>query len=248
LPHNLYAAWQDERRSWHTIGRLSRIRDQYDFVFTKGAKVLGRMPKDLLGMNVDQTYRSSDLFALFKNKLPSRSRPDFRQMSQWLNLTGDETDFDLLSKFGLIPGTDSTLVYPEPELVDGRYAVEFFVHGIRHMEEAALKWTEACAPGDRLLPMLDVQNPMDASAVTLRPESKCILIGYVPAFYATDFYRILSDPKCVEEARVTVLKSNPSAPPQLRLLCRFETPAPKSFIPLNTDEHEPWVQPVRRIL
>jgi hypothetical protein len=98
------------------------------------------MPKDLFGMNTFQSYRSPELLPLFKNKLPSRSRPDYLQMASWLNLSGAETDFDLLSKFGLIPGTDSTLVYPEPDMTLGRYSLEFFVHGVRHMQHDALEW------------------------------------------------------------------------------------------------------------
>ena len=103
--HRLYAAWQDENRSWHTIGRLTQRGGLYEFVFTKGASVLGTMPKDLLGMNIYHSYRSPQLFSLFRNKLPSRTRPDFRQMAGWLGLSGDESEIALLEKFGLIPGS-----------------------------------------------------------------------------------------------------------------------------------------------
>ncbi len=242
--HRLYAAWQDENRSWHTIGRLTQRGGLYEFVFTKGASVLGTMPKDLLGMNIYHSYRSPQLFSLFRNKLPSRTRPDFRQMAGWLGLSGDESEIALLEKFGLIPGSDSTLVYPEPDISSGKYVVEFFIHGLRHTGEDALRWCEVARRGARLLPLLDLQNPFDASAVAVRPEDQSTIVGYVPAFYAHDFYQILKDPNCAAAARITLLRCNQDAPPQLKLLCRFESPLPKLFVPLATDEHQPMEQPV----
>lgn len=249
LPSRVYAAWQDETsRSWHTIGRLTRLKNEYEFVFTKGSSILGAMPKTLFGMDTFNVYRSSDLLPLFKNKLPSRNRPDYSQMANWLNLTGQEQDFELLSKFGLIPGTDSILVYPEPDVVLGRYSLEFFVHGVRHMQPDAFEWCKDAQAGARLLPLLDVQNPVDPDAVALRPDKKNVLLGYVPSFYASDFRKILSDPRNVETARIKVLKCNNDASPQLRLLCRFEATVPQTFRALDTEAHQPIEQPLRRAL
>jgi hypothetical protein len=93
-----------------------------------------------------------------------------------LNLCGNEDEFVLLSKCGLIPGTDSVLVYPEPGLSEGRYQLEFFVHGIRHMHSSASKWCEEVEQGERLFPLLDVQNPVDPNAVALRTANN-VLIG-----------------------------------------------------------------------
>ena len=169
-------------------------------------------------------------------------------MASWLNLTGVEQDFDLLSKFGLIPGTDSTLVYPEPDVTSGRYSLEFFVHGVRHMRNEAPEWCKTALAGTRLLAMLDVQNPVDHNAVAIRPEEKNFLLGYVPSFYASDFRTILSDPRSLETARITVLKCNNDAPPQLRLLCRFEATVPQTFRALDTESHQPLQLPLLRAL
>jgi HIRAN domain len=248
LPHRLYAAWQDENtRSWHTIGRLTRLaNDHYEFVFTKGARVLGAMPKDLFGMNIFHSYRSAQLLPIFKNKLPSRSRSDYAQMTNWLNVSGNERDFDLLSKFGLIPGTDSTLVYPEPDVNSGRYSLEFFVHGVRYTESNAAEWCNYAQNGMRLLPLFDVQNPVDPEAVAIRPDKKNILLGYVPSFYVQDVCRILRDARGLESARITVVKCNNDAPPQLKLLCRFEAAVPLGFRALDSEFHQPLEQSVLR--
>lgn len=246
----LFAAWQDEKsRSWHTIGRLTRLRkDEFEFVFTKGAAVLGAMPKDLLGMNTFHSYRSAELLPLFRNKLPSRNRPDFIRMANWLSLDGTESDFEQLAKFGLILWTDSTIVYPEPDVSSNSYMLEFFVHGVRYMQVDAVEWCKNTQVGAQLLPMLDVKNPIDPRAVALRPHDKNILLGYVPAFYASDFYTILSDTRRAKAARISVVKCNDDAPPQLRLLCRIEAPIPQSFVALNTEEHQPLQQPLLRAL
>jgi hypothetical protein len=85
-------------------------------------------------------------------------RSDFKKMATWLNLRGHEAYFELLAKFGLIPGTDSLLAYPEPDITGGRYTLEFFVHGIRHMQKEALYLCKKASEGEKLLPPLDVKT------------------------------------------------------------------------------------------
>jgi hypothetical protein len=239
MPRNLYLAWQHpETRSWRTFARLERRQSEYELVFTRGALGLQTIPFDLFKMDLEQRYRFSELIPIFKNRLPSRGRSDFQKMATWLNLRGDEDEFTSLSRFGLIPGTDAILVYPEPDVSNGRYVLEFFVHGVRHMDGDVDVICASLPPGARLLPMLDVQNPIDSDAVVLRPERKSVLVGYVPAFYAHDIRTLVSKPPGSDRANVTVVRCNMDAPIQLRLLCRFESPAPADFRALQTEAHE----------
>ena len=239
MSDTVYVAWQDSAsRSWHTFARLTHKNDDYEFAFTKGADRLSSVPRDLFGMDLKDRYRSNDLISLFKNKLPPRSRSDFMKLATWLNLRGDEKDFDLLAKFGLIPGTDSLLVYPEPEVAAGRYALEFFVHGIRHMHKEALHYCENASEGDKLLPLLDVKNETDANAVALRTTDGAFLVGYVPSFYSADVRTLLAEPSLAKTARIEVIRNNRDAPIQLRLLCRFTSDVPSGFMALNTVSHE----------
>ena len=114
---SVYVAWQDPAtRQWHTIARLSRVADHYEFGFTRGAVHVRGVFKQLFNSNLNEHYVSNDLISLFRNKIPSRSRSDFQKLANWLNLKGDELDFDLLGKFGLIPGTDGLLVYSAPRI------------------------------------------------------------------------------------------------------------------------------------
>ncbi len=162
-------------------------------------------------------------------------------MAQWLNVIEGEDEFGLLSKFGLIPGTDSLLVYPEPAVVSGTYGLEFFVHGIRHMQKNVMELCSAFKAGERLLPLLDVQNPVDQNAVAIRGVDPAALVGYVPTFYAMDFRQLLSQPRLAAKAQLTVVRFNGDAPSQLRLLCRFECPVPQGFRALNSEAHLPVI-------
>jgi hypothetical protein len=239
LPRNLYLAWQDQgTRAWHTFARLSRVGSDYVLAFTRGVESLHGVPLDLFKVDVNKEYRFSELIPVFKNRLPSPGRSDFAKLAGWLNLSGEEDEFSLLARFGLIPGTDSILIYPEPEIQMGRYQVEFFVHGIRHMHRDVLSLCSGLRQGERLLPVLDIQNSHDENAVALRCENEPLLIGYVPKFYAADLRDLLSRPKIAENARVTVVKSNSDAPSQLKLLCRFVADAPPGFRALQTDAHK----------
>jgi hypothetical protein len=243
LVEKLYVAWQDETsRTWHTIARLTRDSEGYELIFTQGASRLGDLPERLFRMQLKYRYRFETLINMFRNKIPSRSRPDFEKMARWLNLTGSENEFALLSKFGLIPSSDALLVYPEPKVGGGKYELEFFVHGVRHMHPDVLKWCDNLEPGGRLLPVLDVQNPVDRHAVALRSETDTILVGYVPTFYAGDLKRILSDEALCAAAKITVVRNNKDAPIQLRLLCRFESPISPDFQPLDSTAHKPALE------
>lgn len=244
MAERLYIAWQDEAtRAWHTVARLTRDSSGYELIFTQGAERLGDLPERLFKMKLKFRYRFDNLISLFKNRIPSRNRPDFPKMARWLNLSdSDDDEFVLLSKFGLIPGSDALLVYPPPEVIAKNYRLEFFVHGIRHMHPDVLKWCENVESGEQLLPVLDVQNPVDPCAVALRSNSSTVPIGYVPTFYAGDLKRILSDEALCAGARITVLRNNKDAPVQLRLLCRFESPVPDEFQPLESTVHQPALE------
>ena len=203
--------------------------------------------RHLFKSNLNELYRSKELIALFRNKIPPRSRTDFPKLAQWLNVQGNEPDFDLLGKFGLLPGGDGLLVYSAPSIRNGVYSIEFFVHGTRHTQgEAdgyhlkgdALKWCDEARPGERLFPYLDVKNEFDPNAVVLRPERGTNVIGYVPQFYAHDVRRLLGKPALAKTADFELLRNNADAPMQFRLLCRFTCAAGDDFRSFEDEAHE----------
>ncbi len=242
LANKLYLAWQDqETRGWHTVGQLAAKPNGYEFLFTKGVKALRSVPSDLFRMEPGKRYRSEELMPLFRNRILPPSRADFAKVAAWVGLSGEENEFVQLEKFGRIAGTDALMVYPEPTVESGTYTIDFLVHGMRHLPEIASERCKLIQEGDELAPMLDVRNPVDPSAVCLREQQGNIVLGYIPAFYANDIYRILREQALAKTATVKVLRNNLDAPIQLRLLCRFSAQVDPKFRPLETEEHESFV-------
>jgi len=247
-PRRVYVAWQDTAtRQWHTIARLSLVGDRYEFSFTRGAEKLRNVVKQLFNSSLDDNYVSSELISVFRNKIPPRRRSDFHKLANWLNLRGDEPDFELLGKFGLIPGSDGLLVYSEPRVERGRYSIEFFIHGIRHahgdlgnhhLHGDVMTWCQAAHEGDRLYPLLDVQNESDVNAVGLRAPEGTIIVGYVPRFYTRDLRLILGQPEFASTAEFRLVRNNHDAPLQFRMLCRFMSNVPDDFKALDDADRE----------
>ncbi|MCK1402345.1 hypothetical protein IVB45_20820 [Bradyrhizobium sp. 4] len=245
----VFVAWQNPTtRQWYTIARLARRGDEYEFSFTQGATKVARVVQHLFNSGLDEHYISSGLISLFKNKIPSKSRSDFKKLSRWLDLTGDETEFEMLGKFGLIPGSDGLLVYPEPVVDEGKYSIEFFLHGIRHAHGSledrhlhgdVLRWCETVMGGEQLFPLLDVGNQHDPNCIGLRAGEGTVIVGYVPRFYSSDLKAILSSPERAAKSKFEVLKNNDDAPLQFRMLCRFEADVEPNFRPLDDVDHAP---------
>lgn len=243
MGRDLYVAWQEPTtRTWHTIARLRRNKEEYEFLFTRGVTKLNSIPLDLFRMDVTKRYRSAELIPLFRNRLLSRNRADFPKVAGWLGLKGDENEFETLAKFGLIPGSDAILIYPAPDLIERNYSVEFFVHGIRHMNSEMAVHCETLSEGSPLLPLLDVKNPVDPNAVAFRTTDDFRLLGYLPAFYAGDVRSILANPSLAKSTKIFVVKNNKDAPIQLRLLCRIEAVVDQNFISLNSEVHRPLLE------
>jgi hypothetical protein len=235
MDKKLFVAWQDSARKWHTIGRLTQGAEGYELVFTKGAIPFADVINKLFKLELGYRYRFKDLIPLFRNKILSSNRPDFVRLSDWVGVKSTETEFDRLAKFGPIPGTDSMLVYPEALFEHGKYSVDFYVHGIRHMHDDAQSWTKEAGVKTKLLPMLDLQNEADQNAVALRASHSNILVGYVPAFYASEINKILRREEINEHAEFSILRMNKDAPAQIRLFCRFEATVDQNY-KLSLDE------------
>ena len=233
----LFVAWQDEEtRRWITVARVTRGSEGYEFVFTRGARHLKSLPESLFRMKTDLRYKSAFLLPIFMNRVPAKSRADFGRLARWVNVSEGEDDFELIAKFGLIPGTDSMMIYPPPIIKGGEYKLDFFVHGIRHMHKDVEDWCTKVSEIATLRPMLDVQNDADSNAVALRAENGKLILGYVPAFYALDLHNILMGEQGALKSRIFVLRSNTDAPPQLRLLCRFTSTVPPNFKSMQSDD------------
>lgn len=173
----------------------------------------------------------------------STNRADYKKIADWVGIAPEDNEFDRLYKFGLIPGSDSMLFYAAPDVSEGKYKLNFFVHSIKYMHNDAKSWCLEASPGSKLCPLLDVQNCADTNAVALKCPTDNVIIGYVPAFYARDLKIIFSNEDCARRAEILVSKNNRDAPDQLKLMCELVTPVPAGFVSLDTQEHTPNVRP-----
>jgi HIRAN domain len=230
--------------SWSPIGRLQFTEGTYRFVYTKGARTAqGFTPFN--GMeDLDQVYESDDLYPVFKNRLLSKSRPEYEAYLRWSGFDSSSQP-DPIAILGVTEGirrTDMIELFPCPAPDEqGCYVNKFFLHGLRHMPEMARDRVLRLRPNEPLFPMLDIGNSADPNAVALRTENEPAMLGYVPRYLAHDVRKLVQD--CEPEfIKVFVHRLNPDAPLQQRLLCRMQACWPDGFKPCSGEEFQPIPQ------
>ena len=238
----LFVAWQDpESRAWFPIGRLWLENGVYRFVYVKGVesavangfRLLAAFPQS------DIVYSSAELFSFFRNRVMSKSRPDFPGYISRLNLMeGNFDPLDILSREGR-RATDQLELFPMPELHDGHYRVHFPLRGMSYFPTSAQQRALQLQPGDVLDALLDVQNGNDPRAVMVRTRDYHIL-GFVPRFLATELRAVLvNNPNAIE---ILVGKVNaPPVPIQHRLICSLSVES-DCLCPYNSSDFAPLVQ------
>jgi len=244
----LFLAWQDPTtRRWLPIGRLTYDESTYRFVYTRGAKVAVhecgfRLLEEFSALT--EAYESDELFPLFSNRLPSRSRSDYGQFVEWLNVPKDSDDpIALLSKSGGRRMTDFFEVFPHPEPdPEGRYHIHFFAHGLRHLPAESLERINQLRTGEPLLLVHDFQNPYDHLALMLRTndafDRDLYIVGYCPRYLVSDVFEILEGCQGLPEVEVERVNLSP-APTQLRLLCSMTGSWPGEFRPCAGEMYQP---------
>ncbi len=244
----LFLAWQDPTtQRWLPIGRLTYDERTYRFVYTRGAKVAVdecgfRLLEEFSALT--EAYESDELFPLFSNRLPSRSRSDYGQFVEWLNVPKDSDDpIALLSRSGGRRMTDFFEVFPHPEPdPEGRYHIHFFAHGLRHLPKESIDRIRRLGKDERLLIVLDFQNPHDPQALMLRTNDTFpgdrYFVGFCPRYLLDDAFAILLS--CGDSPEVRVERVNPPpAPLQLRLLCNMTACWPDEFRPCAGEMYQP---------
>jgi hypothetical protein len=231
VTNRVFLAWRDpESRRWLPVGQLSRDREDFRFVYTKGAQESERFVPFGRMTDLHAVYVANELFPLFSNRLMPRSRPEYRDFLIWLGLDpGDHDALELLGKSGGARATDALQVFPCPEPTpENTYVVEFFSHGIRHLPQSARERIGDLTPGESLFLLQDLQNPNDPSALLMRTADPLSIVGYCPRFYSAEFSKLL-ELGGQDKVKVTVAGVNPDAPLQFRLRCRLSAPWPAGF-------------------
>lgn len=241
----LFLVWQDPKvRCWYPVGRLTFDGTLYQFVYIQGARraqqEAGFQPL-LTFPSFTQVYESMEIFPLFANRVMPSTRPEYKQLVEWLSLPQNEADpMAFLARTGGARATDSfeLLACPEPD-EEGNYRFHFPVHGLRYLPPIALERIERLQPGENLLMAADFQNPYEKNAIILRTLDNH-LVGYCPGYVLEDALNLLS--QC-EFCEATVERVNPPATPiQFRLLCRLTACWPEGFSPFSTPIYNPILQ------
>ena len=167
-----------------------------------------------------------------------RSRPDYPEFVQWLNIPQHEDDpIALLARSGGKRVTDNFEVFPCPEPDEnGRYRIHFFAHGLRHLPKPAIERINGLQVGELLYLAHEFQNRYDSSALLLCTEDRWI-VGYCPRYLCGDFFQLISQHR--ELVRVEVDRLNqPPTPLQFRLLCKM-TADGRHFRPFSSPMYQP---------
>lgn len=252
MTNALFVAWRSGEPTggeWGPVGVLERAeKGGYRFAYTQGARTLPGF-RPFPGMSdLNEVYESDELFPIFAIRLLNKRRPEYKP---WLIWSGFDPDHppDPIAILGVTEGlraTDSLELFscPIPD-AGGCYANKFFLHGVRHMPEAARERVDRLQNGEPLGFMFDVSNPYDRQAVAVRTCDTAgqFLIGYVPRYLAREFHR-LDDACGAGSVQLAVERVNIGAPFQQRLLCRMTGCWPADYSPCADDEFQPIVERV----
>ena len=235
----LFLAWQDVRsRHWFPVGRLDADVDKplYRFRYVGGAERAERQVgfRGLLEFpDLHGDYPSPELFPIFRNRVMSRKRPDFRAYVRNLELSEDADPIAILSANGGRRRTDSYEVFPkiEPD-ADGYFQWRFFLHGSRHVDVKGRERIERLLPGERLSLIPDHSNPATDLAMQIRTDDDS-MIGWSPDYFVRDLAAAM-----VADCQATVVLVNRRAPWNHRVL--IEVPGKvRGHEPMSGDDFKP---------
>ena len=242
----LFLSWQhtkeqegrDSSRTWFPVGRLDADieKSTYRFRYIKGAKEACRVanfPPLPEFPYFDQSYESSELFPLFKNRIISPNRPDFADYLLALDLGKDAVPIEILSANGGRRVTDTFEVFPElTKDADGGFTCRFFLHGSRHVSEPAQERLNRLNPGEKLYLALELTNPLGELAVQIQT-TDYLMLGWAPRYLVDDLTAAMEEAPGKYEAQVVKVNPQP-APSRQRVLVEM-----RSF----WEDHEPMSGP-----
>lgn len=192
----LFLAWQAPAdRAWFPVGRLEAdtALSRYRFRYTRGALAAqnaGFHPV-VSFPSLDASYESSELFPMFKNRVLGRQRRDFSNYLASLALDSSDP-IEILAVTGGERQTDSFEVFPKIEKqADGSFSCRFFLHGLRHMSDAAQQRSVFLKAGELLGVSLELNNPKYGLAIQLT-SNDYEFIGWTPRFIVGDLLKAIN--------------------------------------------------------
>ena len=217
--------------------RCTATGDSYKFVYLKAAEQFKGF-RNLPGLpDMHRVYESDRLFAVFRNRIMPRRRPDYGEFLQKLNLDLETDPFEVMIRSEGWRATDRVEVFAHPERTpQGDLTTLFFVRGIRHIEGAA-EAVDEVRKGDELELQDQPDNPVNRRAVIVNTRTGH-RVGWVPDCLV-EMIHDLRDLQATPKVTAEHVNSADVAAPHMRLLCRLQAPWPKSYEPLHGPEYQP---------
>ena len=242
----MFLAWQDQDKKkkshpWFPISRLDIVEPElYRFRYIVGAKLAGYIPfidfPELYG-----DYHSSELFALFRNRVMAKSRPDRPSYLRSLDLPENATPFEILSVNGGTRVTDTYEVFPKLEKdADGYFTCRFFLHSWQRVSKEAQERINELKPEEELYVTLELTNPATKLAVQIQT-TDYYMIGWTPRYLVSDLAMAMTEGPNDYNAKVVRVNPMP-VPSSQRVLIemrgrwkKYEPMSGEDFQPLASD-------------
>jgi len=241
----LIVLWQEpDVRSIIPVGVLiqgtSDGSSDHQFVYLRRAQELETFRPFVGFPDLTAVYRSSDLFPFFQNRVMAPTRDDFPAYVASLGLDEQATPFEILMHNEGRRATDTVEMFPEPEVVEGRIACDFFVRGVRHVP-GAHDAINRLAVGDHLSIEPQPDNEHDENAVIVLDDGRHL--GWVPEFLTP----LVHEPRSAfgdDAIEITVARiGQREGPVHQRLLCHLDVRWPNEVGPFSGPEFELAAEP-----
>lgn len=240
----LFLAWQAPAdRAWFPVGRLDADteRSLYRFCYTRGAdeaRTAGFHPIASFP-DFNASYKSSELFPMFRNRVLGSQRRDFK--SYLASLALDTSDpISILAVSGGERQTDSFEVFPKIEKdTDGSFRSRFFLHGLRHMNPAAQDRALQLLEGEALGVSVELNNPKYGLAIQLTTRDY-EFIGWTPRYLVADLLKAIN--KTHDIAAKVVKVNADSVPLNRRVLVELNGVLPADYEPMSDKLFLPFAQ------
>ena len=194
MKNSMFLIWKESTsRRRYIIGTLTNDENSYSFVYTD-PELSDAKEKDFKCFpgfeNINEVYKSKNLFANIKTRLPNVGRPDYLEILNSYNLENDSTEMEILK------ATKGRLLTDNYEFVPvfDKRKIEFEVAGTRHCSEL-----EDCKRlleiNERLYLELEPENKFDVNAIKInfKGEGKNYHLGYVPRYYSKELTQLLKE-------------------------------------------------------
>ena len=237
----LYVAWQDQQsRSWFPVGRLSRRNvepEEYEFEYIQGAEDARNLTSPFVipfpGFpEMDKTYRSTEIFPMFRYRAMNQRRPD---RSEYLSQLGiDVEEWDVVAELAVSGGhsqADSIELFPavEPD-AEGRFNTRFILHGLNFTNEDSVRRVRSLKIGERLELSFELSNPATVHAITVKTTDQYI-IGWLPRYLVDVMHQ--DNAWKIEDVEAKVAQVNSNASLSHHLLVEFGGRLPEGINPMS---------------